>query len=189
MRVDGTFVGKVVHPREPEKGINALQIACEALEKLPWGYSSDGVTWNVGMFQAGTARNSVPGSATFKAELRSYETAKVVADARRIERICKEAAERHGGQCDFDGELEFKGYRLEHSHPLFERLGRTFQSMGLTPNYYATFGGSDANIFNSRGITSVPIGSGYFNAHEYTECADISAMAEIVEFLKRFAGV
>lgn len=186
VRLDAEFMGKVVHPREPEKGINALQVANQALSMLPWGYSSPGVTWNVGQFQAGTARNSTPGRARLKAELRSFNTTQAAADGERIAAVFKQTAAQYGASVEVEQELEFEGYKLEPTHPLIARLNTTFQAMKLTPNYFSTFGGSDANIFNSRGIVSVPIGSGYYNAHEYTETADLQDMTVIFEFLKKF---
>lgn len=189
IRIDASFLGKIVHPREPENGVNALQMAAEAMTKIPCGYSSEGVTWNIGMFEAGTARNSVPGKATLKAELRSYDTKLVVSEGERVERIWREMAEKFGGKLEIVRELEFEGYKLERTHPLFARFEKIFGSMNLTPNYFATFGGTDGNIFNTHGIMSVPIGSGYYNAHQYTEYADLRVMTEIHEFLMRFLAL
>lgn len=186
VRIDASFIGKIVHPREPENGINALQMAAEAITKIPCGYSTDGVTWNIGMFQSGTARNSVPGKTTLKAELRSYDTKLVTSEGERVEKTFRETAKKFGGDLAIERELEFEGYKLEHNHPLFARLEETFSGMNLAPNYFATFGGTDGNIFNAHGIVSVPIGSGYYNAHQYTEYADLRVMTEIHEFLIRF---
>ncbi|MDO8618110.1 MAG: M20/M25/M40 family metallo-hydrolase [Candidatus Uhrbacteria bacterium] len=186
VRFDAEFIGKIVHPREPENGINALQMACEALSSIPWGYSAAGVTWNVGLLSAGTARNSVPGKVSLKAELRSYDNTLVEAEGKRIEKIFCDVAKKFHGQCIVEHEFEFEGYQLDQTHPLFQRLESTFGTMELKPNYFATFGGSDANVFNARGIICVPIGSGYYNAHQYTEYADIGAMEQIFDFLNRF---
>lgn len=189
VKIDASFFGKIVHPREPEKGINALQVACESLMSLPWGYSTEGVTWNVGMFQSGTARNSVPGKAVLKAELRSYDSELVKKEAVRVEHVFRAVAEKYGATLEIENTFEFGGYKLETDHPLFMRLEKTFQAMNLTPNYFKTFGGTDANIFNSMGILSVPIGSGYYNAHEYTEIANLKDMEVIYHFLERFVAV
>jgi tripeptide aminopeptidase len=189
VKIDASFIGKIVHPREPEKGINALQVACESLMSLPWGYSTEGVTWNVGMFQAGTARNSVPGKAILKAELRSYDIELVKIEAARVEEIFRKVSEKYGATLEIENAFEFEGYKLETNHPLFVRLEKTFTAMNLTPNYFKTFGGTDANIFNTKGILSVPIGSGYYNAHEYTEIANVRDMEEIYYFLERFVVV
>ena len=77
VRVDATVIGKAAHPRDPNDGINALKVACETLVKIPWGYSTKGVTWNVGLLSSGTARNTIPGSVEIKAELRGFFTAVV----------------------------------------------------------------------------------------------------------------
>lgn len=189
VRFDAVCLGKIVHPREPEKGINALQVFTKALHEIPWGYSSKGVTWNIGQFEAGTARNSVPGRASLKAELRSFNTAQAVSEGERIEQALTKSVMASGAQCQIEKEVEFEGYHLERGHSLFERLERTFKAMGIAPHYFATYGGSDANIFNAHGIMGVPIGSGYYNAHEYTEVADLGDMVQIFEFLKRFVSV
>lgn len=186
VRFDASFHGKIVHPREPENGINALQMACQALSAIPWGYSAPGVTWNVGLLSSGTARNSVPGIVSLKAELRSYDNALAESEGKRIEKIFCDTARAYHARCVVDREFEFAGYSLDRSHPLFQRLEKTFQSMQLTPNYFQTFGGSDANILNAHGITCVPIGSGYYNAHQYTEEADIGVMEQILFFIDRF---
>lgn len=186
VKLDLTCHGKIVHPREPENGINALNALTAAMTQIPCGYSTDGVTWNIGIMSAGTARNSVPGKASFNAELRSYDTQLVVSEAKRISETFSKTIESFGARCEIENVLEFEGYRLDQEHPLFRRLKNVFSEMSLQPNYFSTFGGSDANIFNSHGIRCVPIGSGYYNAHQYTEYADISVMVEIYDFIRRF---
>jgi tripeptide aminopeptidase len=186
IRFDARFEGKIVHPREPENGINALQISAAAMVAAPAGYSTPGVTWNIGVFSAGTARNSVPGSVSLKAELRSFDTKLALSEAERISQTFCQTAEGSGGTCTIDHELEFNGYALDKKDPLFVQLDKTFKTMKLRPNYFQTFGGSDANIFNAHGIRCVPIGSGYYNAHQYTEYVNVAEMAEIYKFLQYF---
>ena len=114
------------------------------------------------------------------------DTALAVSEGERIKKCFCEQAEKIGATCVVDTELEFEGYTLERDHPLFVRLEKTFGGMNLAPNYFETFGGSDANIFNAKGIRCVPIGSAYFNAHQYTEYANVEDMAQITEFLHLF---
>ncbi len=187
VRLDAKFEGKVVHPREPEKGINALQVACQALSQLPWGYLADKqVTWNVGILEAGTARNSVPGQVSLKGELRSYNSDLVKQEAQKVIQVFRKTAEQLGAQCQVDCEFEFAGYALTRDSALFQRLEKTYSALNLKANYFSTFGGSDANIYNAKNIVSVPIGSGYYNAHEYTEYVNLAEMEEIYRFLVEF---
>ncbi|MBI4599751.1 M20/M25/M40 family metallo-hydrolase [Candidatus Uhrbacteria bacterium] len=186
VRFDASFIGKVVHTREPEKGINALQIFCHAVRDLSWGYSCEGVTWNIGQLKAGTARNSIPGHASVHAELRSFDTEKLQKEAARIEEQFCETAQSYGAQCEVKRDLLFEGYDADRSHPLFARMKAVYESMGLTPHYHETYGGSDVNVFIAKGIMALTLGSGYYNAHEYTEHANLADMGEIYDFLKRF---
>lgn len=186
VRFDASFIGKVVHTREPEKGINALQVFCHAVRDLSWGHSCEGVSWNIGQFQAGTARNSVPGHASVHAELRSFDTALLQKEAQRIEEQFCETAQRYGAQCEVKRDLLFEGYEADRSHPLFARMKAVYDTMGLTPQFHETFGGSDVNVFIAKGITALTLGSGYYNAHEYTEYANLADMVEIYDFLERF---
>src|SRR6185369_6955357 len=98
-------------------------------------------------------------------------------------------AEKFGASCEIDHDFEFAGYTLKQDGPLFNRLEKTFTKLNLKPNYFSTFGGSDANVFNEQGIAAVPIGSGYYNAHEYTEYVNLAEMEQIYQFLMEFANV
>lgn len=186
---DSIFKGKTAHPRDPQEGINSLTAAAEAIMTIPPGYSTRGVTWNIGFLNSGTARNSIPGLTELKAELRSFNTKLVISEAKRIERTYQEICDKHHVSLELDWELEFEGYKLESNHPLFKRLEKTYSELNLVPNYFPTFGGSDANIFNAHGIVSVPIGSGYYNAHQYTEYANLKDMEEILKFLTVFVSM
>ncbi|MEK7122937.1 MAG: hypothetical protein AAB855_03715, partial [Patescibacteria group bacterium] len=83
----------------------------------------------------------------------------------------------------------FEGYDLDRSHPLFDHMNTVYETMGLQPRYHETYGGSDVNVFIQKGIIAVTLGSAYYNAHEYTEYADIAEMARIGEFLTQFLKV
>ncbi len=185
---EATFYGKPAHPREPHKGINALTTACKALLEVPPGYSTEGVTWNVGLFNAGTAINTIPGVATLRGELRSYNSDRALSEAHRIADTYKTITARKHGECEVHTQLEFDDYELSRNHHLFTTLEETFDALSLSANYFETFGGTDANIFNANGITCVPVGSGYYNAHQYSEYTDLSDLEQIVSFLREFTA-
>jgi tripeptide aminopeptidase len=186
---DAAFHGKTVHPREPEQGINALTMLAAAIEAVPPGYSTDGVTWNPGMVESGTARNSVPGEARVHAELRSFDTELAQSEGKRIADAYHQVAADHGGSASVTHELLFPGYHFDQESALYRRLAASFECLEKEPNFFATFGGSDANIFNGHGISCVPVGSGYHYAHQYNEEARIDEMQEILEFVHHFLRV
>jgi len=186
VRFDASFIGKVVHTREPEKGINALQVFCHAVRDLSWGHSCEGVSWNIGQFQSGTARNSVPGHASVYAELRSFDTKKLLEESERIKDQFCNTAQQYGATCEVKKDLLFEGYEYDTNDPLFARMKKVYEKFGLEPEYHETFGGSDVNVLKAHGIMAVTLGSAYYNAHEYTEYADLSEMARIYDFLDAF---
>ncbi|MGM0482566.1 MAG: M20/M25/M40 family metallo-hydrolase [Patescibacteria group bacterium] len=186
--MDAEFKGKQVHPREPEKGINALEVAGEAVSHVSYGYSNPDVIWNIGVLRAGTARNTVPGVAYLQAELRSYKEDLVLTESERIAGIFNDLADGYGAGCQTDIKFMYGGYKLERDHIFFQDLERAYKKMELKPNYFSTFGGSDANVFNENGIMSTPIGSGYHNAHQHSEYIDLSEMEELETFLHLFCA-
>jgi len=67
-------LGKAAHSGiEPEKGINALTIAAEAISKISLGKISDDTTSNIGIIRGGTATNVVPDLIELEGEVRSRE--------------------------------------------------------------------------------------------------------------------
>ena len=185
-RLDAKIIGKIVHPRDWKDGINALEIAAKALSKFKQGEIVKGVTCNVGMLKAGTARNTVPGIVELKAELRSFDMKKLKEQGKRVESILKAEAKKKGAKVEIDSTVEFESYTLDKSHPLFKKLKACYKALKLKPNYYPTFGGSDANVINSHGIRVVPMGSGYYLAHQYTEYVNLAEMEELTMLLLEF---
>ena len=186
VKFDAKFIGKPVHPREPENGINSLQVASEAISSVEWGYSHREVTWNIGQMSSGTARNTVPGETELLAELRSFDSDLVWKESKRIEGIFKKVANKHKAKCKIDKELSFGSYKINQQEKIIKKLKEVYSEMDLKPNFFATFGCSDANIINNKGIQVVAVGSGYYNAHQYSEYIDLGAMVDIYNFLQRF---
>lgn len=187
--VDAFFTGKAAHPREPEKASNALAAANDAIQDLPWGFTDTGVMWNIGTLQAGTARNTVPGTVELKGELRSYDKALAMDEAERIKATLQAEAQRHGVDCSVDFISDTEGYVHDADAPIIRLLACTYAAIGRTPHYYDTLGRSDANIFNEHGISTAAIGSGYYNAHQYSEYANLQDMTDVYTFIEQFDAV
>ena len=187
-KIDGTFIGKVVHPSEPQNGINAFAMMTDAFAEIGWGYLADGITWNVGTVSGGTARNSVPGRVTFQAELRGFASDELADAEANIRTIFERVAAAYGGQYEGVHELLFPGYELDTTDPFFTTLAAVMERHGLAPQFRTTFGGSDANIFNGNGVRCAAIGSGYYLPHQYTEYVNLSEMVQIYEVLESFVS-
>ncbi len=188
-KIDGSFIGKIVHPSEPQNGINAFAMMTESFSQVGWGFIDEGITWNVGTITGGTARNSVPGKVSFEAELRGFDMDKLKTTEQNITSIFEDIAYKYGGKYEGLHELMFSGYDLDTSDEFFTQLSNVLKRHNLQPNFITTFGGSDANIFNANGIKCVAIGSGYYLPHQYTEYIKISDLVQIYEVLKSFVEI
>lgn len=187
-KLDCKLQGKTVHSRDWREGINAINAIGKIISSFKQGEIVKDVTFNIGILSGGTARNSVAGEATFKSEFRSFETKKMLHVVMGVNQKIKEVAKKEKIKVALEGKLEFDKYCLKKYHPLFKRLKNTFKKIGLHENYYETFGGSDANIFNLKGIRCVPIGSAYYLAHQYTEYVNLNEMKQLLLFLVEFVS-
>lgn len=178
--------GKAAHVSEPEKGVNALKIAAEAISELDLGLIKPGVTFNIGIFRSGTAANTVPDSAAMEADVRSFNEKEIKQAIDKIKKVFTDSSNKYGGKAKIISEYGYFGYEIEKDSNLIKKLNQTYMKLGMKPNFYATFGGSDANIFNRKGITCVAIGSGYYNPHQYDEYVDLQDMENLLKFLVEY---
>jgi tripeptide aminopeptidase len=67
-------MGKPSHAAvAPEKGVNAIRMAAEAIKRIPHGRLSPTMTSNVGMITGGTATNVVPERCSIEGEVREFD--------------------------------------------------------------------------------------------------------------------
>lgn len=165
-----TFIGKASHSGiAPEKGINAIVAAAKAISTIPIGRVNDTTTVNVGMIHGGEAVNVVPPQATIDGEIRSMDLQLVEDLAKKIQTTFEAAAAEVGAGLEFTARWDFTPYHINNEDRVFQEISRAIEKTGLTPNPYVSWGGSDANSFNRRGIKAVNIGIGAQNPHANTE--------------------
>ncbi|MFQ5934698.1 MAG: M20/M25/M40 family metallo-hydrolase, partial [Dehalococcoidia bacterium] len=72
VRFDVKVTGRAAHAGvEPEKGLSAIKIAADIINRLPQGRLDEETTINVGTISGGSVRNAVPETVTFSGEFRS----------------------------------------------------------------------------------------------------------------------
>jgi tripeptide aminopeptidase len=182
--IDLTIVGRAAHAGvEPEKGISAIAIAAEFIAAYPQGRHDHETTGNVGMISGGSARNAVPEEATIKAELRSRDRDKLRALRDRVEGNVRELEAKYP-KANFVLEIhdEYGGYKLTPSDPLVTIATASLRKIGLEPKLLASGGGTDGNVFTTRGISSVVVGLGGEHFHTKAETLSIPNMLDAARF-------
>jgi tripeptide aminopeptidase len=182
--------GKSAHAGvEPEKGINAIVVAAEAIAAMPLGRIDEETTANIGHIQGGTATNIVPDRAEMAGEARSHDERKLEAQVRAMTEALKEAARRHRATVEIDVEHSYTAFKLSEEAGIVRGAVSAARSQGLTSALVPSGGGSDANIFNAGGIATINISVGMQKVHTTEECIAVADMVQCAEFLLAILGL
>jgi tripeptide aminopeptidase len=181
--VEITVIGKAAHGGvAPEKGINALQVAAHALTKLRMGRIDEETTSNLGVARGGEATNIVMERFYIKGDARSIDMAKLDEQCRHIEEVFTQTAAEWGARVELDIDKRYGAVNLTEADPIVQRSMAAFRAAGIEPVLRATGGGSDANMFNARGLLAMNHGCGYTNAHGLDEKQSIEDLEKLVRF-------
>ncbi|HOZ00284.1 MAG TPA: M20/M25/M40 family metallo-hydrolase [Candidatus Syntrophosphaera sp.] len=171
--------GKEAHAGvEPEKGINAIRVAAEAIAAMPLGRIDHETTCNIGIISGGTATNIVPNRVEIKGEARSHNAPKLEQLTQDIRHALESTIQRH--QYDFgaaaftwEAKQEYQSFFLKDSEPAVQLALDALRDAGIEARLMVGGGGSDANIINATGLPMVICGTGMNKVHTVGE--DIEA--------------
>ncbi len=168
---------------EPEKGINAIRVAAEAIAAMPLGRIDAETTANIGIIEGGTARNIVPDRVKVIGEARSRDNVKLEALTASIVKVFQEAADRHGARLEAEVNRTYNTYRLAEDAPIVQAVAGAARRLGHDVKLRASGGGTDGNIYTAAGIPCVVISTGMAEVHttnEHIAIADLAASAELL---------
>lgn len=190
--------GKAAHAGlEPEKGINAIKILAQIIASLPTGRLDQETTMNIGKINGGNYTNIVPDFAFAEGEMRSHKEEKLEDLKKQIENTIKEVIDCYSAKSDNlpSGEVNFtrvfKAFHIEETDPLLNLVKKAAEKTGLTLTFKKKEGGSDANIFNERGIKCVILGTGMQKVHtteEFILVKDLVKAARLVFEIVKLCG-
>ena len=176
--------GKASHAGiEPEKGINSIKIAADAISILKPGRYDYETTYNIGVINGGIATNIIPEITNIEAEARSLDLKKLDEISNFITDTFKNASKKHKAKVNIKVEREYNGFKIEEDEVCVLIAKKALNNMGIVPKIVSTGGGSDINIFNARGKKSVNLSSGMENAHsssEYVKIEQLEKLAALV---------
>ncbi|GAB4409873.1 MAG: tripeptidase T [Anaerolineales bacterium] len=179
-----TIHGKAAHAgTDPEKGINAIVVAAEAIAQMPLGRIDAETTANIGKISGGIATNIVPDRVEIAGEARSLKGEKLAAQTSRMVKAFETAAAKHGARADIQVTRSYEAYFLPDDHPWIRHLVALCKRVGVEPILMSSGGGSDANVYNAKGIQCVVTSTGMSNVHTTAEqiaVADLLAAADLV---------
>lgn len=169
------ITGKSAHAGiEPEKGISAIRVAAQIISEIPDGRIDAETTANVGTITGGTATNVVPKEVVIHGELRGHSPAVIEATKGAIYAAAHRITARNKALIHITEQEEYKAFRIESDDPFLCFLDGVYTTCGITPAHVTTGGGSDANVFNHRGIKAINLSNGMQKVHSTEEFIHIS---------------
>src|SRR5690606_21049201 len=109
-----------------------------------------------------------------------------------MKRTSEKTAAEMGGSIDFEAELSYPAFKLDVNHEVVQLAETAILQIGRTPKLLHFNGGTDANRFNTMGITTVVLAAGYEHNHTLNERIHIDelvhAAAMVLEIIRETAG-
>ena len=164
------ITGRAAHAGlHPEDGINAIKVASEALARMKVGRIDSETTANIGLIKGGQATNIVPAEVELRGEARSHNAAKLDRQVKHMERTLLKACRKYRARLNLKVERAYKSFVIKEDNKFLAFVLASFRRSGLKPVVKRTGGGSDANIFNERGVPSIILGVGADKVHTLQE--------------------
>jgi tripeptide aminopeptidase len=169
----------------PEKGISAIEVFAHAVARMKLGRIDEETTANIGKVEAGTATNIVTPSLKANAECRSHSEEKLAAQteamAKAFQDTVKEFAREINGVRKtpiFYQEVkkEFTAMNISKDSLPYRLTVEAGKLVGLDMKPLSIGGGTNASVYNEKGLPSVIIGCGMRDEHTTGEYATIEDM-------------
>lgn len=183
-------IGRAAHAgAAPEQGISAIVVASRAIARMKLGRIDEETTANIGSFHGGQATNVVCPEVEIRAEARSHNTQKLEAQMAHMIACFREEAEAMGGQVEIESSRHYEAYRLSEDDQVVQVARDSALALGLPFEAKLAGGGSDANVYNAKGIPTVVLSTGMDKVHTHEECCRISDLEKtalwVLEIVKR----
>jgi len=182
----------------PEKGINAIQILSEGIAKMNIGRIDYETTANIGLIKGGSARNSVPDFAEAKGEARSHDEKKLEKQTKHMieciesavkEKIYDIEGEKKKPKADIKVKNDYKSYRLDKENKIINLVLQAGKEIDMDIKLVLGGGGTDANIYNQKGIDMAVLGIGMRNVHTLDEYIDTNDMVKSTKLISKILEI
>lgn len=174
--------GKAAHSgARPEDGISAIVVASKAIAAMKLGRIDEETTANIGTIKGGTARNVVPEFCEVRGEARSRDDEKLDAQVQHMLETFHKAAAEMGAGIDVEVGRSYSTFHHNEDDEVIRLAVAAAKKVGLNPKLHGTGGGSDASVFNAKGLPATVVGVGYEGPHSVNEMLYISEFVKAAE--------
>lgn len=169
-KLDVEIIGKPAHAgKDPENGINAIQVLAKAVSNMKLGRIDEETTANFGIISGGTAMNVVCANLKVRGEARSTSEEKLNAQIEHMKECFLNAGKEFGAEINIDYKRHYSAYYVPEDSPVVKVAQAASRKLGLEPTLRTTLGGSDANVYNNKGLTCIVVATGMEHIHTHDE--------------------
>lgn len=172
----------------PEEGINAIQVAAHAISRLKLGRIDQETTANIGVIHGGKATNIITELVNIEGEARSLKPEKLEEQRELIKNTFEDSVRKFGARLEFITENQYPMIDLKETDEVVEIARQATAKLGLKPQVISSGGGSDANIYNGKGIPTVNLGMGMEKVHTTEESIKVINLVQnaklVLEIIK-----
>jgi len=177
--ISATVIGKAAHAGvHPEKGINSIKVTSHAIAAMKLGRIDKETTANIGIIKGGQATNIIPEEVEIKGEARSHSLRKLKAQVKHMKTKLKKACRKYKAKLKIKVSPAYRSFNVSRRHRVLKIAVNAARSLGIKPKIKSTGGGSDANIFNRLGISTIILGVGASGVHTNRERIRIDDMVK-----------
>ena len=192
--MEWTITGLAAHAGvAPDKGLNAIKIASDAIAGMRLGRIDAQTTANIGVISGGLATNIVPERVQVAGETRSHSLDALSAQTEHMDSRFHDAAGRYVLTTD-DGQTvtarveshivnSYGLLNVPTDTPILQMMVAAGRRIGREIRLDSTGGGFDANVLNQRGMQVVPLSTGMRAIHTVNEWIDVRDMVATAEVL------
>ncbi len=185
-KLDIHIIGKPAHAgKDPEKGVNAIQVLARAVDGMRLGRIGPETTANLGTVTGGTGTNVVCAEVFVKAEARSTSVEELDRQVDHMVQRFEQAAREYGAEVRIDHRRHYRSYELSPDEKVVKVAQRASRALGFDPVLRTTLGGSDANIYNAKGLPSIVVATAMDKIHTHEECISIQGLKDTAKLALR----
>jgi tripeptide aminopeptidase len=176
----------------PERGLSAIAIAAQAVAGMRLGRIDAETTANLGVIEGGLAANIVPSRVRIRGETRSLSLEKLEAQTAHMRECFERAASAHRmlldgqertGRSEVRVLRSYERLHLDTNARIVRLVERAARRLGRPFRTRASGGGSDANVFTSRGLEVANLACGMRDIHTVNEWVDVKDLVATAEHL------
>lgn len=191
-KLDVMIHGRPAHAgKHPEEGINAIQVMADAISTMKLGRISEETTANFGIVSGGTAVNVVCPFVHLRGEARSTSAEALEKQIDHMIQELERAAAKWGAEVEIDHKRHYSAYEVDPGHKCIAIAQHAAQTLNIKGDLSTTLGGSDANVFNAKGVPTIVVATGMDKIHtheEFVARGDLVKTTELVIEIVREAN-